>query len=399
MGTFNTNLLFWLLISFGIVIFILILVVVYLIVKYKKIKINPYIQNITKHREQKIDKELVKYRNQQLLILEDEIQKNKLLYLKKIILETMQSYHLKIINESSVHYIEIDDKIKPLMIGKKGRNIKYLSELSGCNVNINKTDPYIEISCPNPFDRSIAINTINHMIKSEAFDINAIKNIYDKEKKLILSDCIACGKKYLSMLNIENKNDELCNYVGRLKYRWSFSQNVLQHCYETALICEKLAQKFGLNSQLSKEVGFFHDIGKSIDYKQTYDHVTSGIDIAKKCHLKQTIIDVIANHHKTKCDNDYVLLAKCADAWSAARVGARHTVENNDNQLLQIVKSKLNSITGIEKYIVEINDKNISIIFSPKNNTIEKRKILKYDIFQVLKKDVRLKKYTIRLIC
>lgn len=195
------------------------MVVVYLIVKYKKIKINPYIQNITKHREQKIDKELVKYRNQQLLILEDEIQKNKLLYLKKIILETMQSYHLKIINESSVHYIEIDDKIKPLMIGKKGRNIKYLSELSGCNVNINKTDPYIEISCPNPFDRSIAINTINHMIKSEAFDINAIKNIYDKEKKLILSDCIACGKKYLSMLNIENKNDELCNYVGRLKYR------------------------------------------------------------------------------------------------------------------------------------------------------------------------------------
>ena len=399
MSTLNTNLLFWLLISFGIIIFILIFFIIRLIAKYKKIKIDHYITNITKHDKQKIDKELVKYKNQQLLSLYDEIQKNKKNYLMKIILETMQPYHLKIINESFVHHIPIDDKVKPLIIGKKGRNIKYLSELSGCNVNVNKNDPYIEISCPNPFDRSIAINTIKHMINSEAFDINAINNIYNKEKKLILSDCITCGKEYLSKLNIENKNDELCKYIGRLKYRWSFSQNVLQHCYETALICEKLAQKFGLNIQLSKEAGFFHDIGKAIDYEQNYDHVTSGIEIAKKCGLKQTIIDVIANHHNGTCNNDYVLLVKCADAWSAARSGARHTVENNDNQLLQIVESKLNSITSIKKYIVEINDKNINIIFWPKNNTIEKCKILKYEIFQVLKKDVRLKKYTIRLIC
>jgi ribonuclease Y len=131
----------------------------------------------------------------------------------------MQPLHLQIINESSVCYIPIDDKIKPLIIGKKGRNIKCLNELSGCNINVNRTDQYIEISCPNPFDRSIAINTIKHMIKSEAFDINAIKNIYKKEKDLIITDCIACGKKYLSMLNIDNKNDELCNYIGRLKYR------------------------------------------------------------------------------------------------------------------------------------------------------------------------------------
>ncbi len=393
------NLLIWLLICFGIVILILLFLLCIFFIKYKKqlrkLKINP---NITKHAKQIVYDELTEYKNHQLLLFEEEIQKNKLSYLKKIILETMQSYHLKIINESSVCHIPIDDKIKPLIIGKKGRNIKQLNELSGCNINVNKTDQYIEISCPNPFDRSIAINTIKHMIKSEAFDINAIKNIYKKEKELIISDCIACGKKYLSMLNIDNKNDELCNYVGRLKYRWSFSQNVLQHCYETAMICEKLALEFGLDSQLAKEIGFFHDIGKAIDYEESFDHIKSGIQIAKKCNLKQIIIDAIAKHHQTTCNEDYVLLAKCADAWSAARIGARHTVENNDQQLLEIIKDKLKLISNIAKYKIDINDKTINIIFLPKINTNEMRKITKYEIYKTFKKDARLKKYHLNLL-
>jgi ribonuclease Y len=201
------------------------------------------------------------------------------------------------------------------------------------------------------------------------------------------------------MLNIDNKNDELCNYIGRLKYRWSFSQNVLQHCYETAIICEKLALEFGLNSQLAKEIGFFHDIGKAIDYEESFDHIKSGIQIAKKCNLKQIIIDTIAKHHQTTCNEDYVLLVKCADAWSAARNGARHTVENNDQQLLEIIKDKLKSISNIAKYKIEINDKTINIIFLPKINTIEMQKITKYDIYKTFKKDARLKKYSLNLFC
>lgn len=425
----NNNWLFWLLICFVIISVILSLLLIILTNNYKKIfKHNPidkikYLSinketkklkcirekykkqlrkikidpDISQHSKQIIHDELVEYRNQQLLLIEEDIQKNKLDYLKKIILETMQPLHLKIINESSVYYIPIDDKIKPLMIGKKGRSIKQLSEISGCNINVNRNDPFIEISCPNPFDRAIAINVVKHMIKSEAFDINAIKNIYNKEKQLILSDCITCGKKYLSMLNISCENSKLCDYVGRLKYRWSYSQNVLEHCYETALICEKLAQEFGLDAQLAKEMGFFHDIGKAIDYEQSFDHVKTGIEIAKQCNLKQVIIDTIANHHRTTCNEDYVLLVKCADAWSAARVGARH-MENNEQQLMQILKSKLNLISDIAKYKIDINDKNITIFFIPKINTLEKQKIVKYQILKNFKKDARLKKYSIFIL-
>ncbi|MCQ2956956.1 MAG: KH domain-containing protein [Mycoplasmoidaceae bacterium] len=166
-----------------------------------------------------LDDELEQYKKEQLMKIDQEINQHKNDLLKQMLLNTMQPLHLKVINEASVHYLPIADKYKPLIIGKKGRSIKKLNEITNCNINVDKDSPYVEISCPNPLEKQIAINTINHLIKSEAFDVYAIDNIYKKECRLMEKECYETGKSYLGILNIPVSNNEIYGYIGRLKYR------------------------------------------------------------------------------------------------------------------------------------------------------------------------------------
>ncbi|XQP55637.1 MAG: HDIG domain-containing metalloprotein [Mycoplasmoidaceae bacterium] len=340
-----------------------------------------------------LDAELEEYKNEQLLKINQDLEKNKNELLKETLLNVMQPLHLKVINESSVHFLPIEEKYKPLLIGKKGQNIKKLNELTNCNISIERENKYIEISSPNPLEKQVAINTINHLIKSEAFDVKAIENVYAKEHKLINQECIETGKKYLGILNIGIKNPKIFEYVGRLKYRWSFNQNVLQHCYEVALICEQLASKLGLDPQTAKEVGFFHDIGKCIDYECRYDHVDTGIKIAKECQLSDEVFNGILKHHRTNCNEDYVLLTRCADAWSAARTGARHTPSKNDEQTTKIVENKIQKIRGIISFKVSVENKEIKVIFIPVIADKKHYQAIKFNIIKTIKQDVRLNKY------
>ena len=369
--------------------------------KYKqKILDQEYLDHDKRLRDMKeiLDAELEEYKNDQLFKINQDIQRNKNDLLRETILNVMQPLHLKIINESSVHFLPIDNKYKPLLIGKKGQNIKKLNEITNCNINVDRDSKYVEISCPNPLDKQIAINTIKHLIKSEAFDSIAIENIYRKEKRLIEQECVETGKQYLEKLNINIEDPRIYGYVGRLKYRWSFSQNVLEHCYETALICEKLAIKLGLDPQTAKEVGFFHDIGKSIDYEKKYDHINSGVKIARQCQLPQEVINGIAKHHRTNCNEDYVLLVRCADAWSAARTGARHIPDANQAGTIQIIENKIRKIRGIKSFKVEIENKNVRIIFLPDIHNKTNRFVIRYEIIKAIKKDVRLNKYHVQVL-
>lgn len=368
--------------------------------KYKKKLINQeYFDHDQSLKDMKtiLHDELEDYRNQQLIKIDQDVLKHKNELLKHVLLSSMQPLHLKVINESSLHFLPISERNKPLLIGKKGANIKFLNEITNCNISVERNNPYVEISCPNPLDKQIAINTINHLIKSQAFDLNAIENVYKKEKRLINKECIETGKKYLGILNIKVDNPEIYEYVGRLKYRWSFNQNVLQHSYEVALICESLANQLGLDPQTAKEVGFFHDIGKSIDYERRYDHIDTGVKIAKKCDLSHEVINTILKHHRTNCNEDYVLLVRCADAWSAARKGARHVPTDNEEATIKIVSAKIKKLNEVVSFKVNVNKNNIEIIFVPLVPDKKHYLATRYRIIRLIKDDVRLNKYTIQI--
>ncbi len=368
--------------------------------KYKKKLINQeYLDHDQSLNDFKIilDAELEDYKNKQLIKIDQEVQKHKQELLRHVLLNTMQPLHLKVINESSLHFLPISEKNKPLLIGKKGANIKFLNEITNCNISVERDNPYVEISCPNPLDKQIAINTINHLIKSQAFDLKAIENVYKKEKRLMVNECIEVGKKYLGILNIRVDNSDIYEYVGRLKYRWSFNQNVLQHCYEVALICESLANQLGLDPQVAKEVGFFHDIGKSLDYEKRYDHIDTGIKIAKKCDLSHEVVNGILKHHRTNCNEDYVLLVRCADAWSAARKGARHIPSANEQTIKMMVEAKIKKFNDVVSFKVDVEKNNIKIIFVPLVPDKKHYLATKYHIIKMIKDDVRLNKYSVQI--
>jgi len=362
----------------------------------KNIEVNPL--ELKEQYKKIVDEELKEYRQEQLIKIYDEVLEKKNEILKQTILNTMQPLHLKVINESSVSFLPIEEEIKPYIVGKKGQNIRHLNEVTNCNINLDRNSKFLEISCPNPYDRAIAINTIKHLIKSHAFDTIAIENVYRKEKRLIDEECHKIGKEYLKKLDIRVPNTNIYQYIGRLKYRWSFSQNVLEHCFEVALICEKLAQELGLDPKIAKRVGFFHDIGKSIDYEKKYDHVTSGIRIAKECDLDKITIDTILKHHRSNCYDDYVLLVRTADAWSAARSGARHTPLADQENTIKLVEEKIKKIPNVLNCKVEVGDKTLRISFLPVLNSKKSYLDIKFEITKALKKDVRFNKYKLDFV-
>ncbi len=154
----------------------------------------------------------------------------------------------------------------------------------------------------------------------------------------------------------------------------------------------------GLDPATAKAVGFFHDIGKCMDYESKYNHVATGVKIAKECNLPLEVVNGILKHHRNNCTDDYVLLVRCADAWSAARKGARHMPTEKQDQTIKMVEAKLRKIKGILSFKVDMDGNDIKIIFVPvlpdKKNYLD----IKYEIIRTIKKDVRLNKHHITII-
>lgn len=341
---------------------------------------------IEKEIEKDLKIDLDNYKNEKIMEIDHQINQHKNDMAKTIILNAIESNCLKVTNETSTGYILLDDEnIKAKFIGKKGRNINFFKKTTKVDVMIEK-EPYISLSCPNPIRKQIAINIIKHMIKSNAFDEKAITNIYKKEKAKLLISFDDIGKQYVNKLKFKKIDENLYTYIGRLQYRSSYSQNVLEHCYETAIIARKIAKQLKLNEELATMCGFFHDIGKSIDYDFDYDHVAQGIELAKKYHLPKEVIAAIAHHHDQIFPNPYVIITKISDTISAGRKGARTINEIGFKQakIAESICKKNICVRGV----YTISGANfLKIIIIPKRNYYNQLAELKFDLLNALRKN------------
>ena len=341
---------------------------------------------IEKEIEKDLKIDLDNYKNEKIMEIDHQINQHKNAMAKTIILNAIETNCLKVTNETSTSYILLNDEnIKAKFIGKKGKNINFFKKTTKVDVIIEK-EPYILLSCPNPIRKQIAINTVKHMIKSNAFDENAITNIFKKEKAKLLISLDDIGEQYVNKLKLKKINENLYTYIGRLQYRSSYSQNVLEHCYETAIIARKIAKQLKLNEDLATMCGFFHDIGKSIDYDFDYDHVAQGIELAKKYHLPKEVIDTIAHHHDQIFPNAYVTITKISDTISAGRKGARTISEIGFKQakIAEDICKKNISVGGV----YTISGTNfLKIIIIPKRNYFNRLSEVKFDLLNALKKN------------
>jgi len=241
------------------------------------------------------------------------------------------------------------DEMKGRIIGREGRNIKAIEQLTGVEILVDDTPNTITVSGFSPLRRHIAKKTLDYLIKDGRIHPTKIEEAIENAKKDLAVDIKKAGEEAVYEVGITSLDSKLVQILGRLKYRTSYGQNALKHSVEVAHLSALLAEELGMDASLAKKAGLLHDIGKAVDHEVQGTHPEIGRDIARKYNLPQEIIDPIETHHDDHPRGLLSIIVKVADAMSGARPGARHDTYERYMQRLEELEQVANSFDGVEK--------------------------------------------------
>ncbi len=286
---------------------------------------------------------------------------------KQLIVSSMERYADDVVGVQTVSTIDLpNDEIKGRLIGREGRNIRTFESVTGVDLLIDDTPETIVLSSFDPLRREIAKITIETLIKDGRIHPSRIEEVYDKTCKDVASRITQIGNKAINDLGITKMDPELINLIGKLNFRTSYGQNALKHSIEVANLCGLMASELGENVTLAKRAGLLHDIGKAIDFEVEGSHVEIGVQMAKKYHESDVVIDGIASHHgDTDAKSVIAVLVSIADTLSAARPGARNDSLENYIKRLEQLEEIGNSFEGVEKAYAMQAGREIRVMVKP----------------------------------
>lgn len=270
---------------------------------------------------------------------------------KKIIIETIQRTATDYASENTVTSFPIEnDEIKGRIIGREGRNIKALEAATGVDIVIDDTPETIILSAFDPVRREIARQSLEKLVADGRIHPARIEEVVSKVKKNIEQEIVEVGKKTLIDLGIHNMNHELVRLIGKMKYRSSYGQNLLQHSKEVARLSATMASELGLNVKLAKRAGLLHDIGKVPDNEPDLPHAILGMKLAEKYKEHPDVINAIGAHHEDIEMTSLISpIVQVCDAISGARPGARREVVESYINRLQELEAIALSYDGVQK--------------------------------------------------
>ncbi|MDX5324767.1 MAG: ribonuclease Y [Bacteroidota bacterium] len=270
---------------------------------------------------------------------------------KKIVIQSIQRLATEQAIENSVSVFNIEnDDIKGRIIGREGRNIRALESATGVEIIVDDTPEAIILSCFDPVRREIARLSLHRLVSDGRIHPARIEEVVNKTTKAIDEEIIEIGKRTAIDLGIHGLHPELIKMVGRMKYRSSYGQNLLQHSREVANLCAIMASELGLNPKLAKRAGLLHDIGK-VYYEETdVPHAILGMQMAEKYGEKPEVCNAIGAHHDEIEMNTMISpIIQVCDAISGARPGARRQIAESYIQRLKELEDLALSFNGVTK--------------------------------------------------
>jgi ribonuclease Y len=297
---------------------------------------------------------------------------------KKIVIQTIQRVATETAIENSVSVFHIDnDEVKGRIIGREGRNIRALEAATGVEIVVDDTPEAIVISAFDPVRREVCRLALHQLVADGRIHPARIEEVVTKVKKQLDNEIIETGKRTAIDLGIHGLHPELIRIIGKMKYRSSYGQNLLQHARETANLCAVMAAELGLNPKKAKRAGLLHDIGKVPDEESELPHALYGAKIAEKYGEKPDIVNAIAAHHdEMEMKTLLAPIVQVCDAISGARPGARREIVEAYIKRLNDLEAIAMSYPGVTKtYAIQAGRELRVIVGADKMDDVESEKL------------------------
>jgi len=292
----------------------------------------------------------------------DELEK-KAKEVLSVVIERCASSHAAETTSSTVSLPS--DEMKGRIIGREGRNIKTIEQLTGVEIIIDDTPQAITLSSFSPIRRQVAKRAIEKLIFDGRIHPGRIEETIQEAKQELAIEIKKAGENAVYELGIAGLDPKLVQILGRLKYRTSYGQNILNHSMEVAILSGMLAEELGANVAIAKKSGLLHDIGKAVDHEVAGTHPEIGRDICKKFGVQEDVIVGVFEHHNDKPSTLEAVIVKVADAISGAREGARKDSYENYLQRLEELEKIAQSFSGVEKVYAIAAGREVRVFVTP----------------------------------
>lgn len=331
--------------------------------KVSNMSVNEARDEIFKRVESKISKEIAAFIHNK----EEEAREQCNNKAREMLGLAISKYAQEVTTERTVSVVTLpSDEMKGRIIGREGRNIRSLEQLLGVDLIIDDTPEVITVSCFDPVRREIARRSLEYLIKDGRIQPGRIEEVVEKTKAEIEEVINAAGQEAAFKLGLPRISKDLLHYVGRLKFRTSYGQNVYEHSIETAYLAGVMAAELGLDQNLAKRAGLLHDIGKAADFELDGSHVEIGARLAKKYGEPEVVINAIESHHGD-VDAKFVIshLVAAADTLSAARPGARSETLENYVKRIEQLETICKSFEGVQSSYAMQSGREVRIMVIP----------------------------------